>query len=138
MTDSSSSPKGVSSPPTSTPSPSTPLLFYDPPLAHMFTPEEICEKKSRLTRQAYIHGLVEHPAGVLVEYPQSGSVLHVGIGHIFNVNLNAANFTNPRSISQYSLGEPQGYHHNVTCLQLRDSETGEPVVCLQKKSSCKS
>ena len=142
--DISTSSKGMGNPtcaahPTaSNPSPPTPLLFYDPPPAHIFTLDEIRAKKSRLTRQAYIHGLIEHPVGALIEYPQSGSAPDVGIGHIFNVDLNSSEFTNPRSISQYSLGEPQGYHRNVTCLQLRDSQTDEPVVCLQKKSSCKS
>jgi len=118
--------------------PSTPLLSYNPPVPHIFTSDEIRAKKSQLTRQAYIHGLVEHPPGAIVEYPESGSAENLGIGHVFHVDIKADHFTNPRGNSQYSLGEPQGYHHNVTCLQLRDSETNEPVLCLQKKSSCKS
>jgi len=112
------------------------LLSYTPPAAIYFTLQEIQEKKSRLTRQAYVHAVVEHPLGAIVEYPETGLTSGIGVAHIFPVDLDATEFFNPRRNIQYSLGEPQGYHHNVKCHQLRNIETGEPVVCLQEKAGC--
>ena len=144
----SSPPRGVgsttqasslSSPKSSRHTPSVshlPLLSYKPLPARHFTSEEIRDGRGRLTRQAYVHGLVEHPAGAIVEYPESGATQGLGIAHVFHVDLNSDHFTNPRSNSQYSLGEPQGAHHNVACHQLRDPETDKPILCLQRTSRC--
>ena len=149
--DTSSSPRGAgsstqpsqpsfskSSPHQHTPSaPLLPLLFYKSRPAHLFTPDEIRAGQSRLTWQSFIRGFVEHPPGALVELPETGLVEGAGIAHIFSINLDSNYLPNPRSDSQYSFGAPQGFHHNVICFQLRDTETDKPVRCLQKISTCK-
>jgi len=112
------------------------LLEYNPPSATPFTPQEILDNKSRLTRQAYVHAVIEHPLGAVVQYPETGSEIGYGVAHIFPIDLEARSFINPRSNMQYSLGDPQGYHHNVKCHQLRNAETGEPMSCLQQKANC--
>ncbi|KIJ53274.1 hypothetical protein M422DRAFT_242411 [Sphaerobolus stellatus SS14] len=113
-----------------------PLLQYNPATPVWFTPGEIRSKKSQLTRQAYVHGWIEHPPEAIVEYLQSGEIEGEGIAHFFNVNLSGASFVNPKDNLQYSLGEPQGIHQHVQCRQLRDIETGEFMDCIQQKLSC--
>ncbi|KAF8587723.1 hypothetical protein K439DRAFT_1614149 [Ramaria rubella] len=109
---------------------------YSPPMATPFTEEEIQNGQNRTTQQGYAHALVEHPAGAVIEYPQTGSLAGEAIAHRFAVNLNQT-FVNPKDNVQYSLGDSHGGHTNFTCHLLHDTGTQEAVPCYQLKISCK-
>ena len=112
-------------------------LRYAPPLAVPFTPQEILSGENRLTRKTYVHAIANHPIGSILEYPQTGSRAGEAIAHRIKFDPTKS-MINPRDNIQYSLGDTQGYHPNVTCNLLRDLKTEEPVNCLQVKTSCKS
>ncbi|GJJ11594.1 hypothetical protein Clacol_005829 [Clathrus columnatus] len=92
--------------------------------------------KEQLNRLMYVHGIVDHPIGTIVEFPETGHQMDVGITHRFRVN--SQNFVNPKDNIQYSLGPPHSIHYDVKCLLLSDKNTGELVLCKQTKLSCHS
>lgn len=109
------------------------ILDYISPKATLYTPEEVAEKKNQLTRQSKIAGIVDHPMGAIVEFPESGDQMDMAIAHRFQID--PEHFINPQHNIQYSLGNPS-LHSNVTCLLLHDQTTGAPVKCQQTKLFC--
>ncbi|KAF8592569.1 hypothetical protein K439DRAFT_1324584 [Ramaria rubella] len=109
---------------------------YTPSLAALFTVEEISAGRNQTTRQGYVQGIIEHPAGAIVEFPQTGSKDGKAIAHHFSIDLKSF-FVNPKDNIQYSLGDNHGSHANVTCHLLHDPETQSPVLCHQLKNSCR-
>ncbi|KAG2116152.1 hypothetical protein DEU56DRAFT_748432 [Suillus clintonianus] len=145
---SSPSPSSYSSPD----SPTTPLPLSDPdscsailaaqyipPPARSFTPAEISAGAHRINRQSIAHAIINHPPGIIVEYPQTGSSKGNAIAHIFTLarDSNTADFNPaPQSNFQYSLGDGHGGLKGVQCHLLRDS-AGQPVRCKKLSTSCK-
>ncbi|KAJ7688326.1 hypothetical protein B0H14DRAFT_2653299 [Mycena olivaceomarginata] len=108
---------------------------YCPPAAREFTSQEISAGLDCVNRQSYVHRLVDHPLGSIVEYPETGTSIGTGIAHRFSVD--SANFHHPRESFQYSLGDSHGGDSHVHCGQLLLGRTGLPAVCFHKKLSCK-
>ncbi|KAJ7883686.1 hypothetical protein B0H14DRAFT_2250388, partial [Mycena olivaceomarginata] len=79
---------------------------YQPPAARNFTAEELRRAYDCINRQNYIHALVHHPVGSIVEYPETGASKGVGIAHKFSVD--PENFCHPKESFQYSLGDSHG------------------------------
>ncbi|KAJ7848967.1 hypothetical protein B0H14DRAFT_2582749 [Mycena olivaceomarginata] len=105
--------------PTSSPSPSacTAVLgsLYHPLPARPFTAEEIQRGFDCINRQTYVHALLEHPIGSIVEYPQTGA----------------------SKVFQYSLGDSHGGEPYVQCGSLLMGPGGTPASCFHKHLSCK-
>ncbi|KAF8576274.1 hypothetical protein K439DRAFT_1367727 [Ramaria rubella] len=108
---------------------------YTPSLAAPFTAEEISAGRNQTTWQGYVQGIIEHPAGAIAEFPQTGSKDGEAIAHRFSIDLKSF-FVNPKDNIQYSLGDNHGGRANVTCHLLHDTETQSPVLCHQLKTSC--
>ncbi|KAJ7788049.1 hypothetical protein B0H14DRAFT_2398806 [Mycena olivaceomarginata] len=106
---------------------------YCPPAAREFTSQEISAGLDCVNRQSYVHHLVDHPLGSIVEYPETGTSIGTGIAHRFSVD--PANFHHPRESFQYSLGDSHGGDSHVHCGQLLLGRTGLPAVCFHKKLS---
>ncbi|KAJ7860303.1 hypothetical protein B0H13DRAFT_2569623 [Mycena leptocephala] len=125
--------------PTSSPSPSacTAVLrsLYHPLPARPFTAEEIQRGFDCINRQTYVHALLEHPIGSIVEYPQTGASKGVAIAHRFSVD--PANFTHPKDSFQYSLGDSHGGEPYVQCGSLLMGPGGMPASGFHKHLSCK-
>ncbi|KAF8580241.1 hypothetical protein K439DRAFT_1357540 [Ramaria rubella] len=111
------------------------LSQYSPALAVLFTEEEIACGRNRVNQKTTVHAIIEHPAGAVVEFPQTGTQNGEAIAHCFCIDLNSP-FVNPMENIQYSLGDSHGGHANVMCHLLRDTESQEPVSCYQLKTSC--
>lgn len=110
---------------------------YEPPRARMFTLDELHDHipGSRLNRQASVNGIVDHPLGAIVEYPETGAQLGECIAHRFAVDPH--NFLNPKENLQYSLGDEHGGHKAAQCFLLAD-RNGKPVLCSHLHTSCES
>jgi len=126
----------------SAPHPSVVDTQYLAPPATPFMPQEIATGANQLTRQAYVHAMVQHPPGAIVEYPETGIRLGEAVAHKFCLSAvkpsnNGHNFY-PRANIQYLLGDKEGYHTKVTCHLLHCVETGELVACRQLKTNCES
>ncbi|KAJ7273845.1 hypothetical protein C8J57DRAFT_1034718, partial [Mycena rebaudengoi] len=87
-------------------------LYHSPP-ARAFTAEEIQHDFNCINRQTYVHALLEHPVGAIVEYPETGATAGVRIAHRFSVD--PANFSHPKENFQYSLGDSRGGEPYVYC-----------------------
>ncbi|KAJ7505090.1 hypothetical protein B0H11DRAFT_1709164 [Mycena galericulata] len=109
--------------------------LYRPPPARAFTPEEILSGFDRINRQKYVHAIVEHPAGSIVEFPETGTSKGVAIAHRFSVD--PSNFSHPKDSIQYSLGDSQGGEPYVFCGSFLMGRDGIPASCTHKKLSCK-
>ncbi|KAJ7815996.1 hypothetical protein B0H13DRAFT_2460922 [Mycena leptocephala] len=83
----------------------------------------------------YVHALVDHPVGSIVEYPETGASKGVGIAHKFSVD--PENFCHPKESFQYSLGDSHGGEPYVHCGTLLLGLDGTPASCFHKKWSCK-
>lgn len=112
----------------------TPLIPYISPKAVLFTQEELDGGKGHLTRKSYVNGIVDHPLGAIVEFPETGIRMNMAIGHRFEIR--PERFVHPKDNIQYSLGGSHSIHYNVKCLHLRDKDTGEAVSCKQRKLNC--
>ncbi|KAJ7857576.1 hypothetical protein B0H13DRAFT_1640907 [Mycena leptocephala] len=108
---------------------------YQPPAARNFTAEELRRAYDCINRQNYVHALVDHPVGSIVEYPETGASKGVGIAHKFSVD--PENFCHPKESFQYSLGDSHGGEPYVHCGTLLLGLDGTPASCFHKKWSCK-
>ncbi|KAJ6452183.1 hypothetical protein C8R47DRAFT_998159 [Mycena vitilis] len=114
-----------------------PLRYpYSPPAARPFSAEEIRRSLDCINRQNYVHALVEHPTGSIVEYPETGASKGIGIAHRFSVD--PAAFSHPKECFQYSLGDSRGGGEPyVRCGSLLLGTDGTPASCFHQKLSCK-
>ena len=78
-----------------------------------------------------VHALLDHPFGVIVEYPQSGTHMGQAIAHRFPID--PLNFINLRKNMQYSLGAPERGHPDVQCALILQ---GSDLVSSKKKLLC--
>jgi hypothetical protein len=78
-----------------------PTYPYCPLAALLFTAEEIRQSLDCINRQTYVHALVEHRLGSIVEYPETGAGKGVVIVHRFSVD--PSNFSHPKENFQYSI-----------------------------------
>ncbi|KAJ7234827.1 hypothetical protein C8J57DRAFT_1531331 [Mycena rebaudengoi] len=101
-------------------------LYHSPP-ARAFTAEEIQHDFNCINRQTYVHALLEHPVGAIVEYPETGATAGVRIAHRFSVD--PANFSHPKENFQYSLGDSRGGEPYVYCGLLLLGSNGSPTSC---------
>ncbi|KAF8584341.1 hypothetical protein K439DRAFT_1567517 [Ramaria rubella] len=93
------------------------------------------QQEFKLTRQSVVHAVIDHPLGVIVEYPESGG-LGNAIAHRFNTN--PLEYVHPKDNLQYSLRDTKGGHKNVNCYLVKSAACpGEPVKCSQTKVSCR-
>lgn len=102
-----------------------PSLNYTSPHAVIFTPEELRQGKGRVTTRSQVQGLVDHPIGAVLEFPETGSDMGIAIGHRFRVS--TPDFVNPKNNILYSLGGKRSIHRGVRCFLLLDKTTGDPV-----------
>ncbi|KAJ7242720.1 hypothetical protein C8J57DRAFT_1526083 [Mycena rebaudengoi] len=105
-------------------------LYHSPP-ARAFTAEEIRRDFNCINRQTYVHALLEHPVGAIVEYPETGATAGVRIAHRFSVD--PANFSHPKENFQYSLGDSRGGEPYVYCGLLLLGSNGSPASCKELK-----
>ncbi|KAF7335197.1 hypothetical protein MSAN_02353000 [Mycena sanguinolenta] len=108
---------------------------YFPPAARVFTAEEIRYGLDCINRQTYVHALVEHPAGAIVEYPETGAAKGVAVVHRFRID--PSRFSSPKESFQYSLGDSHGGEPNVHCGSLLFAVHGTPAYCSHEKWTCK-
>jgi hypothetical protein len=108
-------------------------LYHSPP-ARTFTAEEIQRGFNRINRLTYIHALLEHPVGAIVEYPETGETAGVCIAHRFSVD--PAIFSHPKENFQYSLGDSRWGESYVYCGLLLLGSNGSPASCSHRKFSC--
>ena len=87
----------------------------------------------KLNCKSLVHGIINHPLGSIVEFPQSGLELNQGIAHRFTVD--PQYLIHPKDNIQYSLGDSRGSRPNVNCL-LFTHAFGQPVLCYVSKISC--
>jgi len=89
-----------------------------------------------LNRKAYVDALLDHPLGVVVEFPQSGYAPTRAVAHRFAVNPDHP--VNPRANIQYSLGGTtavKGSCPHGNCY-LFSSAMGTPVPCKVSHVGC--
>lgn len=114
-------------------------IIYTPSKAILFTQNELQNHEGRLTRQSYIHAIVDHPLNAILEFPESGHEMDLAVGHRFRINPkeaeNRKTFVSPQSNIQYSMFGIS-IHRDVRCLLLKDQTTGEAVLCRQTKLQC--
>lgn len=108
--------------------------LYRPPTPRAFTAEEIRRGVDCINRQTYVHTIVEHPVGSIVEYPETGTSEGVAVAHRFSID--PANFSHPKDNSQYSLGDSHGEDPYVFCGGLLMGRNGTPASCVLKKFKC--
>ncbi|KAJ7825992.1 hypothetical protein B0H14DRAFT_2368572, partial [Mycena olivaceomarginata] len=85
--------------------------------------------------QTYVHALLEHPIGSIVEHSQTGASKGVAIAHQFSAD--PANFSHPKDSFQYSLGDSHGGEPYIQCGSLLMGPGGTPASCFHKHLSCK-
>jgi len=123
---------------------STPLPFgpvqgyqYLPCPARPFTDREVVQEVNKVNRQTSLDGIVDHPLGVIVEYPETGSATGIRIGHRFAVDPLARKISHPKLNIQFSLGDGHGSRQDVDCgILLTDTQTQKPAICKNEKISC--
>ncbi|KAG2136261.1 hypothetical protein BD769DRAFT_1664610 [Suillus cothurnatus] len=73
--------------PLSIPDPCSAILAaqYIPPPACSFTLDEISAGAHRINRQSIVHAIINHPQGVIIKYPQTGSSEGNAVAHIFTL-----------------------------------------------------
>lgn len=114
----------------------TPLFDYIAPKARLFTEDELKSGVGRVTRQSHIDGIVDHPIGAVLEFPETGDRMGMAIGHRFKLDLKYPHqIVNPKDNVQYSLGGIHG-QNDVKCLFLRDQRTGDGIPCTQTRLRC--
>lgn len=119
------------------PSPAVMSSLYEPPRARIFTQDESKRRTagSRLNRQTLVDGIIDHPLGAIVEYPETGLEAGQRIAHRFVVD--PVNFVHPRSNFQYSLGDEHGGHKNVHCyLLVNEKNPAQKLLCSHIQTSC--
>ncbi|GJJ12556.1 hypothetical protein Clacol_006799 [Clathrus columnatus] len=109
-------------------------LSYVSPSITYLTSEEILSGKGQLTRQTGVCGIIDHPLGAILEFPETGGQDGVGIAHHFEID--PYDFINPKDNIQYSLGGSHLGHNNVSCCLLFDKSTKQPALCNQLKLTC--
>ncbi|KAJ7065891.1 hypothetical protein B0H15DRAFT_807690 [Mycena belliarum] len=117
------------------PSPAVLGYHYKAPPSRDFTLAEVALGLNSITRQTSVHGLVEHPRGAIIEYPESGSARGLAIAHKFAVD--PASEFHPKLNIQYSLGDNHGGRPYVTCGTLLSGRDGMPASCNNLKIACK-
>ncbi|KAJ7631405.1 hypothetical protein DFH06DRAFT_1439242 [Mycena polygramma] len=114
-----------------------PLRYpHTPPAARPFSAEEIQRSLDCINRQNYVHALVDHPAGSIVEYPETGASKGIGIGIAHRFSVDPAAFSYPKECFQYSLGDSRGGEPYVHCGRLLLGIDGTPASCSHQKLSC--
>lgn len=109
---------------------------YNPPLATRYTIEERQAGKNLVTSKCAVDAWIEHPEGVVVEYPETSSVDGEAVLHVFHVEPDT--LRNPRNDAQYSLGGTQGTGQWKTdCRYLSNIEGVSPVKCTVSRVQCK-
>ena len=106
-------------------------LRYKSPLA-LFLPHTTYQ----LNRKGYVHAILDHPLGAVVEYPQSGHSPGQAVAHRFTVD--SFNCINPRDNIQYSLGGTtavKGSRPKGNCY-LFSSAMGKPLPCIVTHIGC--
>ena len=119
--------------------PSGPVQGYQylPCPARPFTNREVAQGVNKVNRQTSLDGIVDHPLGVIVEYPETGSVTGIRIGHRFAVDPLARKISHPKLNIQFSLGDGHGSRQDVDCgILLTDTQTQKPAICKNEKISC--
>ncbi|KAJ8457091.1 hypothetical protein ONZ45_g18455 [Pleurotus djamor] len=112
----------------------SPGLVYEPPRACRFTKDELLHKKNYVNRQMRLTAIVEHPVGVVVEYPETGGNPNEVIGHLFHVD---PLHPHPKADFQYSLGDAHNAHTDVHCGLLVNDDDGNPAFCTRLRTSCR-
>lgn len=109
--------------------------LYEPPRAKVFSPDEKASRTSgcRLNRQTLVDGIINHPLGVIVEYPETGASPGECIAHCFAVD--PFNYTSPKANFQYSLGDSHGGRNDAHCFLLKQAN-GKSVPCSHLRTSC--
>ncbi|KAJ6478012.1 hypothetical protein DFH09DRAFT_1108430 [Mycena vulgaris] len=107
--------------------------FYRPPPALPSTAEEIRRGLDCINRQIYVNSLVEHSAGSMVEYQETGTSKGVAVAHRFSVD--PLNFSYLTENFQYSLGDSHGGESYVYCGSLLIGREGNPASCTHRKLS---
>ena len=115
-----------------------PPLSYSPPNSIRFTANEVRFGLNKVTRKSCAHAIVDHPADIVLEYPETGTISGEAVAHRFKINPKSQLFVNPKNNIQYSYGDRHGGHPNVTCYLLRDIHTRDAVSCFQLKTNCKT
>ncbi|KAF8180705.1 hypothetical protein K438DRAFT_2021287 [Mycena galopus ATCC 62051] len=108
---------------------------YLAPSSRPFTAEELRRGLDCINRQTYVHAIVEHPVGAIVEYPETGAVQDVAIAHRFSID--PTQFSHPKESFQYSLGDSRWGESDVFCGDLLMRRDGNPASCSHKRTSCK-
>jgi len=110
---------------------------YIPPPARPYSPNGIAEGRNRINRVLTANAVIEHPANVIIKYPQTGTFDSKRITHVFTINTDpSACYDSPQSSFQYSLGNDHGGRKGVKCHLIRD-DAGDPIRCDHLHTSCK-
>ncbi|KAJ7493180.1 hypothetical protein B0H11DRAFT_2277283 [Mycena galericulata] len=120
------------------PCPPSPVVLgyrYTAPSARDFTLDELARGLNCITRQTYVHGIVEHPVGAIVEYPETGKSCGLAVAHRFAVD--PASDFHPKLNIQYSLGDNHGGRRSVNCGPILSGQDGKPASCNNLKIACK-
>ncbi|EJD42614.1 hypothetical protein AURDEDRAFT_168425 [Auricularia subglabra TFB-10046 SS5] len=110
------------------------LRNYSPLRARRWNSDELRVNPSinKCTRQLRCAGIVEHPLGAVVEYPETGSVVGESIAHRFPID--PSSDYRPQGNFQYSLSnERHGSTKEVECLLLVE---GQSVKCKSVEYGC--
>ncbi|KII88254.1 hypothetical protein PLICRDRAFT_29844 [Plicaturopsis crispa FD-325 SS-3] len=105
--------------------------LYDPPAARAFKEDS---DANRVNRRTHVDALIDHPIGVVVEYPQTGSSSNETVAHRFAID--PLRVYHPKFNLQYSLGDKHGGRKNVLCQLLLD-KSGNAALCDNLKTTCK-
>lgn len=98
------------------------------------TDSRIIHTDYKLTNRTTLKFVYEHALGSVVEYPTTGKTGEEAIGHLFHES-----WSNPANDFAYSRGSPHGYYRGTWEVPLLvDKDTGQPVPCSVKRSTCSS
>ena len=119
---------------------------YIPLPAEPYSPDEIAKGHNRINRLSMANAVIEHPANVIVEYPQTGAFDGERIAHVFTIGTDPnAYYNSLQSSFQYSLGNVHGGRKGIKCHLILDDtsppilsdHSGAPVLCDHLHTSCK-
>ncbi|KAG7093238.1 hypothetical protein E1B28_006924 [Marasmius oreades] len=96
---------------------------------------QLTHENLRLNRKTTLSKVYRHRLAAIVEYPETGSTADHAVGHVFE--LDPMCWYNPANDFAYSRGDPRGIDRNPSTVPLLvSSQTGQPVPCTVRHSTC--
>ncbi|KIJ46298.1 hypothetical protein M422DRAFT_250347 [Sphaerobolus stellatus SS14] len=99
-----------------------PIIKYIPSSAALYAVEDIRAGRNRTTSQRYVQKFIQHPANVIVEYPETGCLPNEAVAHIFPHQRAEEEDYDPKLNIQYGVWGKHGSRNDVQFYLLSEGE----------------